>query len=561
MSALESNELTASESKAACAPVAVKNKFEADTSATENESNELNEPNSSNESEDAQQEFLTGWPLRGLASVLGLVMFLALLENSIVGTLTPAITSNFHSLDDAGWFGSAYMLPVAALQPLMGKVYSTMDQKWCFIGFFALFELGSLLCGVSTSSTMLIIGRSITGMAVAGLQNGSLSIVASAAPLEQRAGMFHLVVIGTSQLGTVTGPLVGGALTSYTTWRWAFYINLPAGALILPGLLWLRIPKTKRSASAKRSRRLIVFADVDIVGFALLSGFAVQLLLALQWGGSLYPWSSSRIIGLLCGSGATLAAFVSWAWLRGDKAILPVSLMRQTLVWTCTVTFGLLTASMFTISYYLPTYFQAVKGLSAILSGVNTLPNILSQIITLIFLNYLVKKLGYLIPWLVASGVITSISSGLLTTLKVDTLPGKWIGYQILFGAGYAMGLQMPILAVQQSIPPNIVPIAISLLIFAQMLLSSVCVAVGGTILNNSLRSLLRQDVPSIDPEIVIRAGAANIRNVIHDPEILQQIVVAFATSVSRILYISTAAAAATLMFAWGLGWKDIRRK
>lgn len=132
-----------------------------------------------------------------------------------------------------------------------------------------------------------------------------------------------------------------------------------------------------------------MFADVDIVGFALLSGFAVQLLLALQWGGSLYPWSSSRIIGLLCGSGATLAAFVSWAWLRGDKAILPVSLMRQTLVWTCTVTFGLLTASMFTISYYLPTYFQAVKGLSAILSGVNTLPNILSQIITLIFLNYL----------------------------------------------------------------------------------------------------------------------------------------------------------------------------
>lgn len=92
MSALESNELTASESKAACAPVAVKNKFEADTSATENESNELNEPNSSNESEDAQQEFLTGWPLRGLASVLGLVMFLALLENSIVGTVRIAIT-------------------------------------------------------------------------------------------------------------------------------------------------------------------------------------------------------------------------------------------------------------------------------------------------------------------------------------------------------------------------------------------------------------------------------------------------------------------------------------
>ncbi|KAL2018468.1 hypothetical protein VTK56DRAFT_824 [Thermocarpiscus australiensis] len=491
---------------------------------------------------------------------LGLVMFLALLDDSIVGTLTPAITSHFHSLDDAGWYGSAYMLPIAALQPLTGKVYSTMDKKWCFIGFLALFALGSLLSGVSTSSTMLIIGRSVAGMAVAGLQNGSLSIVASAAPLEQRAAL-NSVVIGTSQLGLVAGPLVGGALTSYTTWRWAFYINLPAAALILPGLLWLRIPKTERPAGEKSSREQTVFADVDIVGFALLSGFAVQLLLTLQWGGSVYPWSSSRIIGLLCGSVATLAAFALWAWFRGDRAILPLSLVRQTVVWTSTVTFALLTASMFTIAYYLPTYLQAVKGLTAILSGVNTLPNILAQIITLIILSYLVKKLGYLIPWIVASGVITSISSGLLTTLKVDTSPGKWIGYQILFGAGYAMGLQMPILAVQQSISPELIPVAISLLIFAQMLLSSVCVAVGDTILNNSLRSLLRQDVPSVDPEMVIHAGAANIRGVIHDPEIMQQVLVAFATSVDRIFYISTAAAAATLLFAWGFGWKDIRQK
>ncbi|KAK3897329.1 major facilitator superfamily domain-containing protein [Staphylotrichum tortipilum] len=514
----------------------------------------------SNKSEDVQQDWVTGWRLRGLVAALGLVMFLALLDDSIVGTLTPAITSHFHSLDDAGWFGSAYMLPIAVLQPLMGKLFATRDKKWCFIGFLALFAAGSLLCGVATSSTMLIIGRAVAGSAVAGLQNGSLSIVASAAPLDQRAAL-NSVVIGTSQLGLVAGPLVGGALTSYTTWRWAFYINLPAAAAILPVLLWVRIPETKRPVTEKNPRIWAVVDDVDIGGFALLSGFAVQLLLALQWGGSSYSWGSPRIIGLLCGSFVTLAVFALWVRFRNDKAILPLPLLGQTVVWTSTITFGFLTASMFTIVYYLPIYLQAVKGFTAILSGVNTLPNIIAQIITLSILSYLVKRLGYLIPWSVASGILTSISSGLLTTLNVDTSPGNWIGYEILFGTGYAMGLQMPILAVQQSIAPELIPVSISLLIFSQMLLSSICVAVGDTILNNSLRSLLRRDVPSVDPETVIHAGAANIRGVIHDPVVLQQVLAAFAESVDRIFYISTVLAAATLLFVWGLGWKDIRQK
>lgn len=115
-----------------------------------------------------------------------------------------------------GWYGAAYQLASAALQPLTGKFYVNFSNKWTFITFFGLFELGSLLCGVSTSSKMLIVGRAVQGMGTAGLQNGAFTIIAAAVPLSQRPALVGICQ-GIAQLGGVIGPLIGGALTQYTT--------------------------------------------------------------------------------------------------------------------------------------------------------------------------------------------------------------------------------------------------------------------------------------------------------------------------------------------------------
>jgi MFS family permease len=119
-------------------------------------------------------------------------------------------------------YGSAYLLANCALQPLAGKIYKEFSYKWTFLWFFALFELGSLICGVATSSNMFIIGRAVAGLGSAGLLNGALSIIAAALPLEKRP-LYMGFMMALSQLGILFGPLIGGALTQVRFDRKPFY--------------------------------------------------------------------------------------------------------------------------------------------------------------------------------------------------------------------------------------------------------------------------------------------------------------------------------------------------
>ena len=157
-------------------------------------------------------EYITGLPFGLVILSIFLVTFLTFLDTSIISTAIPRITDDFHSLPDVGWYGSAYQLASATLQPLTGKIYTYFPSKWCYLLFFALFELGSLPCGAANTSKMLIVGRAVAGMGSSGIVNGGLTILASSLPLERRA-IYTGLLLGFSQLGMVLGPLIGGALT------------------------------------------------------------------------------------------------------------------------------------------------------------------------------------------------------------------------------------------------------------------------------------------------------------------------------------------------------------
>jgi len=131
----------------------------------------------------------------------------------------PAITTEFHSLPDIGWYVGAYTLAAAILQPLSGKLYTYFPTKTVFVTFVFFFELGSLICGAAQSSTMLIIGRAIAGIGVSGLTNGAITALTTAVGKE-KTPLYFGIMLGTSQMGIVAGPLIGGALTEHATWRW-----------------------------------------------------------------------------------------------------------------------------------------------------------------------------------------------------------------------------------------------------------------------------------------------------------------------------------------------------
>ncbi|KAF4826052.1 Efflux pump mlcE [Colletotrichum tropicale] len=133
-------------------------------------------------------KYLSGYRLFLVMTCVTLVCWLMFLDSSIIVTAIPAITDEFHSLGDIGWYGSAYHLANAAFQPLTGKIYRYFSSKWSFFTFLVIFELGSLICGAATSSTILIVGRVIAGMGSAGIMSGGLTIIAGSVPLEKRPG-------------------------------------------------------------------------------------------------------------------------------------------------------------------------------------------------------------------------------------------------------------------------------------------------------------------------------------------------------------------------------------
>ena len=125
----------------------------------------------------------------------------------IIATAIPKITDDFHSLNDIGWYGSAYLLTTCAFQLLFGKIYALFPVKWVFLTCLGVFEIGSLVCGVAPTSKALIVGRAVAGLGSAGLFSGALITVAYSTPMEKRSAYIGLIG-GMYGIASVAGPLV-----------------------------------------------------------------------------------------------------------------------------------------------------------------------------------------------------------------------------------------------------------------------------------------------------------------------------------------------------------------
>ncbi|KAJ5364122.1 uncharacterized protein N7496_009835 [Penicillium cataractarum] len=528
-----------------------------DTSSTGEVTEEA--PKATQESiENEEREYITGLKLGMVVVGVTLVCFLVLLDTSIIVTAIPVITTQFHSLEDLGWYGSSYQIASACLQPLAGRIYTNFRTKWAFLSFFFVFELGSLLCGLATSSKMLIVARAVAGLGSAGLMNGSLTIISSSVPLHKSPPLIG-IMMGFCQLGIVLGPLLGGAFTEYTTWRWCFYINLPIGALVALLLIFIDIPDQAAKPPFKQVFNTIIH-NLDLTGFVLFAPAAIQLLLALEYGQSQYPWNSATVIGLFCGAGGTFILFLLWEYHQGDKAMIPLSMVAKRNVWSsCLVMMSIFAVTLCT-SYYLPVYFQAIQNKSPMLSGVYILPSILSQLAVAVTSGALIGKMGYYLPWAVVCGILTSIGGGLLSTLTPTTTTGKWVGYQILAGAGRGAGFQTPIIAVQNTLPPSQISIAMSILMFIQTLSGAVFLTFADVIFSTGLKDLIPKYAPNVSSQVVIAAGATGIRDVVSTQN-LPGVLKAYAKSVDHVFYMVAAMGVWGLIFSFGMGWKDIRKK
>jgi trichothecene efflux pump TRI12 len=133
----------------------------------------------------------------------------------------------------------------------------------------------------------------------------------------------------------------------------------------------------------------IILQKLDLPGFALFAPATVQFLLALDWGGRLYPWNSATVVGLFSGAASTLCVFLAWEYRGGDIAMVPLSMVRQRIMWSSCLVMTFFMGCSLILSYYLPIYYQAVKDATPTLSGVYMLPGILSQILFAVVSGFL----------------------------------------------------------------------------------------------------------------------------------------------------------------------------
>lgn len=500
----------------------------------------------------SNDEYLTGLKLWTLLFALMMTVLMIALDSSIIATAIPRITDDFHTIQNVGWYGAAYMLANSCLQPLTGKIFTYFPLKPAFFAFAAIFELGSIICAVASSSMMLVIGRAIAGLGGAGVAGGSLCMISVAAPPVQRPTIMGLVM-SMFGLGMIIGPLIGGALTQHASWRWCFWINLPIGAASAAALLAVRLPPQVKPEFVWKK----FFQTFDIVGFVLFTPASTMLFLALQWGGITYAWSSSTIIGLFCGSGVIYILFFFWERHQGDNAMFPPSMMSRLAIVSSALNTFFLGGALIVLGYYLALWFQVVKHASPTKSAVNILPSFLSQIIFSIVSGPISNRIGYFTPGAIFGCALSAIGTGLMTTFTPTTSAGKWIGYQVITGTGRGFAQQQPINAVQAILSKSQMATGMAIVIWAQFFGAGLLLALAQTALSALLKNALAEYAPGVDPALVINAGATDYVNVIPSQD-LGPVLLAYNQAIAKTFYISVGATVIATIASFGMGWKRV---
>ncbi len=401
-------------------------------------------------------------------------MFLAALDQSIVGTALPRITSELGGLDKLSWVVTAYMLTATASTPLWGKISDLYGRRLLFQIAIVTFVAGSLLAGFSQNIEQLIAFRAVQGLGGGGLMSLALAVIGDIIPPRERGRYqgYFAAVFGTS---SVLGPVLGGFFADGPGWQWIFYMNVPIGlvALVVTSAA-LKMPHVRRDHS------------IDYLGAALVVGSVSSFLLYTAWAGPDLGWGSGTGLGLIA-AGVVLAVSFVLVELRATEPIIPMRLFRNSIFSIANLFGFLIGIAMFGSMIFIPVYLQVVDGMSPTKSGLAMLPMVVGIFSTSIAAGQMMSRNGRykVYPILGASVVIVAL---VMLSQLTATSPYWYAGLSMyVLGAGLGFTMQILITVVQNSVDRSDIGVATSSVTFFRQMGGSFGTALFGAILSSRL--------------------------------------------------------------------------
>ncbi|MET0997902.1 MAG: MDR family MFS transporter [Marmoricola sp.] len=427
--------------------------------------------------------YLTHRQIMVVMSGLMVGMFLAALDQSILGTALPKITSDLGGFSKLSWVVTSYLLASTASTPLWGKISDLYGRKRLFQIAIIVFMVGSLASGFSSNIDQLIAFRAIQGLGGGGLMALALATVGDVIPPRER-GRYQGYFALTFGASSVLGPVLGGFFADGPGWQWIFFINVPLGivALVVTSAA-LKMPHVRRDHS------------IDYLGAAVIVASVSSILLYTAWAGPERGWGDPTGLGLLFG-GLLLAVVFVFVELRAAEPIIPMRLFTNS-IFSLANAFGFLIGiAMFGSMIYLPVYLQVVGEMSPTRSGLAMLPMIVGLFSTSLTAGQIMSRTGRyrIFPPAGAAFIVAALL--LLSLLDVDS-PYWFAGISMyLFGAGLGLCMQVVVTVVQNAVDRSDIGVATSSVAFFRQMGGSFGTALFGAILTSRLATHLSEVLP-----------------------------------------------------------------
>ncbi|MCR2825286.1 MDR family MFS transporter [Microbacterium sp. zg.Y909] len=416
-------------------------------------------------------------------------MFLSALDQSVVSTALPTIVGDLGAADEQGWIVTAYLLAIAIVMPIYGKVGDLFGRRIPFLLAIGLFVVGSTGSALAGSFEGLIVWRSLQGLGAGGLVILSQAIIADIVSARERGKLMGPMgaVFG---VATVAGPLLGGWLTTGPGWRWCFWLNVPVGlAALLIAWSTLKIPE-------HRSRRRF-----DLGGAVLLAATTAGIVFLTSWTSlthtTSYDWTSP---GLLALAAATVAALIAFLIVESRAAdpLVPLDIFRSRTFAVAAALSLILGIAMFAALTFLPTFLQMAEGASATDSGLLMLPMTVGLMITALGSGILITRTGRYKVFPIAGFGIATLGLLWLTQLSADMSMVLFGAMIFVLGLGLGFVMQTLVIAAQNAVDPGRIGVATSTNNFLREIGAAVGTSLFSTAFTASLRGDLDQTISQI---------------------------------------------------------------